>query len=55
MVVVWPTEALEEFKGATGGVVGLMAQIPGVVGTAVTKAVNERLLASLGYLAWPNR
>ena len=55
MVVILPTEAMAEFKGATGGITGLLAQLPGYMGTVVTKAVNERLVASLGYLAWPNR
>eukprot|EP00850_Spirogloea_muscicola_P004360 SM000018S03725 [mRNA] locus=s18:1163535:1164249:+ [translate_table: standard] len=55
MVVVLPNQALEAFRGATGGLLGLMSNLPGDVGTAVARAVNKRLLRAAGHLAWPNR
>ncbi|KAL2630067.1 hypothetical protein R1flu_014753 [Riccia fluitans] len=55
MLVVLPTHALEVFKGGTGGLLGLLANVPGAVGNSVARNVNSALLSSSGYLAWPNR
>ncbi|KAK3259829.1 hypothetical protein CYMTET_31184 [Cymbomonas tetramitiformis] len=54
MVVVLPTQALDVFRGAAGGLAGLATQLPGPVGAAAARAVNRALLAANPVLAWPN-
>jgi lipid A disaccharide synthetase len=55
MLIVLPTHALEMFKGAKGGVVGLLAAIPGWIGATVAHSVNLAVLKSAGFISWPNR
>jgi hypothetical protein len=55
MFIVLPTHALEMFKGATGGVVGLLAAVPGWIGDTVAHLVNLALLKTAGFISWPNR
>jgi hypothetical protein len=43
------------FKGAKGGVVGLLAAIPGWIGATVAHSVNLAVLKSAGFISWPNR
>lgn len=54
MVVALPTNALEVFRGAAGGFTGLLTRLPGPLGDALTRAVNARMLATRGWLSWPN-
>jgi lipid A disaccharide synthetase len=54
MVVALPTNALEVFRGAAGGLTGLLTQLPGPLGEALTRAVNARMLATRSWLSWPN-
>ncbi|GAQ78904.1 lipid-A-disaccharide synthase [Klebsormidium nitens] len=55
MIVVLPTHSLEVFRGATGGIGGLLANLPGPVGDVAARVVNGALLKSAGFIAWPNR
>ncbi|KAJ7531693.1 hypothetical protein O6H91_14G054600 [Diphasiastrum complanatum] len=55
MIVVLPTHALEVFKGASGGVLGILANTTGWIGDTVAKVSNSALLKSVGFIAWPNR
>eukprot|EP00898_Chlorokybus_atmophyticus_P003716 jgi/Chlat1/4345/Chrsp29S00348 len=55
MIVVLPTQALHVFRGATGGVAGLLASIPGPLGDSFAALTNRALLSAAGHLAWPNR
>ena len=54
MVVCLPSHAIEDFRGAAGGLLGLLMQLPLGVGAAVARRVNLALLSQSGHLAWPN-
>lgn len=54
MVVALPTHDLTAFRGASGGVLGLLAQTPGPVGDWVARATNTALLKTNLHLSWPN-
>ncbi|CAM6045665.1 unnamed protein product [Sphagnum compactum] len=49
---LWP---FKMFKGAKGGVVGLLAAIPGWIGATVAHSVNLAVLKTPGFISWPNR
>ena len=53
-MVALPTHVLETFRGAAGGVMGLLTRLPGDVGNRATRAVNRAILARAGWLSWPN-
>ncbi|GJP79097.1 hypothetical protein CLOP_g9340 [Closterium sp. NIES-67] len=56
MVVVLPTQSLELFQGASGGVLGLLPSLlPAAPAAALTRFLNAALLRSLPFLSWPNR
>eukprot|EP01018_Ginkgo_biloba_P016239 Gb_03300 [translate_table: standard] len=55
MVVVLPTYALEVYRGATGGLLGLLSNAPGKFGDAAAILINTMMLKTVGFLSWPNR
>ncbi|XP_024382141.1 uncharacterized protein [Physcomitrium patens] len=55
MLVVLPTYFLETFRGATGGILGLLSAIPGQAGAAMAHFVNLFILKTAGFISWPNR
>ena len=54
MVVALPTHDLTAFRGASGGILGLLAQAPGPLGEWVARATNTALLKANLHLSWPN-
>lgn len=55
MLVVLPTYFLETFRGATGGILGLLSAVPGQAGAAMAHFVNLFILNTAGFISWPNR
>lgn len=55
MLVVLPTYFLETFRGATGGLLGLLSALPGQAGAAMAHLVNLFILNKAGFISWPNR
>lgn len=55
MLVVLPTYFLETFRGATGGLLGLLSAVPGQAGAAMAHIINLFILNTAGFISWPNR
>lgn len=55
MVVVLPTHILQVFRGATGGLMGLLLKVPGMIGDMVAYLMNFMKLKTFGFVSWPNR
>ena len=55
MVVALPTHVLEQFRGAVGGLLGLLMRLPGILGRKIAQLVNAYVVRRSGRLAWPNR
>ena len=55
MVVALPTHVLEQFRGAVGGLLGLLMRLPGILGRKIAQLVNAVVVRRSGRLAWPNR
>lgn len=43
------------FRGATGGLLGLLSAVPGQAGAAMAHFVNLFILNTAGFISWPNR
>jgi hypothetical protein len=54
MLCVLPTFELSVFKGSTGGLLGLLMQLPGILGDMVASLVNRYVLDRIKFLALPN-
>ncbi|GLJ25849.1 hypothetical protein SUGI_0495280 [Cryptomeria japonica] len=55
MVVVFPTHVLEVFGVTTGGLMGMLAKLRGIIGDIGVILMNLVKLKSSSFLAWPNR
>lgn len=55
MVVVLPTHILQVFRGAAGGLMGLLLKIPGMIGDMAAYLINFMKLKTFGFVSWPNR
>lgn len=55
MIVALPTQRLDLFSSASGGVLFLLSKLPLGIGRAILEASNRAFLESSGFLSWPNR